>query len=215
MRQITKGAEPTKLTDYKRNNPTHRYEDLDDDPEQIRPAIGQACLEEQHYLCAYCCRQIGVKNHDCMNEHILPRQNYPQHSLNFNNIVASCKTKNSCDDIKANQDIKISPLSPRSETEFNFNISGTIVGLTEDAKQTIDILNLGDSVQENKKLVEMRRQAISNFLFNQGTDSNDLIEDEELLALLIYDLKNLSDNKFQPFAPIIIKALQHWINGNK
>ncbi|ENU26828.1 hypothetical protein [Acinetobacter modestus] len=215
MQQINKGSEPTELTEYKRKNPTHRYDDLGDDPEQIRLAIRQACLAEQAYLCAYCCRQVGVKDHDCMNEHILPRQGYPQFSFAFNNIVASCTTKGCCDDAKENQEIAISPLSPRCKTEFNFNLSGTVTGLTDDAKQTIDVLRLGDSLQQNQKLVDMRKQAIANFLFTQSINIDDLIEDDELLTLLIDDLHQVSDGKLQPFAPVISKALQNWVDGNK
>ena len=215
MQQINKGSEPTELTEYQRKNPTHRYDDLGDDPEQIRLAIRQACLAEQAYLCAYCCRQVGVKDHDCMNEHILPRQGYPQFSFDFNNIVASCTTKGCCDDAKENQEIAINPLSPRCETEFRFNLSGTVTGLTDDAKQTIDVLRLGDSLQQNQKLVDMRKQAIANFLFTQSTNIDDLIEDDELLTLLIDDLQQVSDGKLQPFAPVISKALQNWVDGNK
>lgn len=216
MQQINKGSEPTELTEYKRKHPTHRYDDLGDDPEEIRLAIRQACLDEQAYLCAYCCRQVGVKDHDCMNEHILPRHYYPQYSFDFDNIVASCTAKGCCDDAKANKDIAINPLSPRCETEFKFNISGTINGLTDDAKQTIDVLKLGESLQQNSKLVDIRRYAIANFLFSLGdTDKNDLIEDDELLTLLIDDLKQLTDGKLQPFAPVISKALENWVNGNK
>ncbi len=43
---------------------------------------------------------IGVKDRDCMNEHIQPRQKYPQYSLDMNNIIASCTTKGCCDDAK-------------------------------------------------------------------------------------------------------------------
>jgi hypothetical protein len=42
-------------------------------------------------------------------------------------------------------------------------ISGTVTGLTNDAKQTIDVLKLGDSLQQNQKLVDIRKQAIANF----------------------------------------------------
>lgn len=215
MQKIIKGTEPIELTEYKRKNPTHRYDDLGEDPEQIRLAIRQACLGEQLYLCAYCCRQIGSKDHDCMNEHILPRQHYPQHSFDFNNIVASCTAKGSCDDAKKNQEISISPLSSCCETGFNFNISGTITGLTDDAKQTIDVLKLGDSLQQNQKLVDIRKQAIANFLFSQSTTIDDLVEDDELLTLLVEDLQQTTEGKLQPFAPIITKALKNWIDGNK
>ena len=218
MQQINKGTEPTKLIEYKRKNPTHRYNDLGkDDPEQIRPAIRQACLDEQAYLCAYCCRPIGANDHDCMNEHILPRQGYPQFSFDFNNIVASCTTKGGCDDAKENQEIAISPLSPRCKTEFNFNLSGTVTGLTNDAKQTIDVLKLGDSLQQNQKLVDIRRQAIINYLLSQSINPNDPVDvvDDELLTVLIDDLQQVSDGKLQPFAPVISKALQNWVDGNK
>ncbi|MCU4332039.1 hypothetical protein [Acinetobacter pittii] len=215
MQQINKGPEPPELTEYKRKNPSHRYDNLEDDPEQIRLTIRKACLDEQAYLCAYCCRQVGAKDHDCMNEHILPRHYHPQYSFDFNNIVASCTTKDCCDDAKENQEIAINPLSPRCETEFKFNISGTITGLTDDAKQTIGVLKLGDTMQQNQKLVDMRKHAIANFLFSQSTSIDDLIEDDELLTLLIEDLKQLTDGKLQSFAPIISKALQNWVDGNK
>lgn len=211
MQQIVKRSEPPELAAYKRKNPTHRYEDLGNDLDQIRPRIRQICLEEQAFLCAYCCRRIGTKDHDCMNEHILPRQHYPQSSLDFNNIVASCTTKGCCDDAKKNQEIAISPLSSRCETDFKFNISGTIIGLTEDAKQTIHVLKLGHSLQQNQKIVDMRRQAIANFLFSQGAGGDEPIEDDELLNLLIEDLKRLTDHSLEPFAPVIIKALQSWM----
>ena len=114
-----------------------------------------------------------------------------------------------------NQEIIISPLSLRCETEFKFNISGTITGLTDDAKQTIDVLKLGDSLQQNQKLVDIRKQAIANFLFSQSTTIDDLIEDDELLTLLVEDLQQKTEGKLQPFAPIITKALKNWIDGNK
>ena len=131
--------------------------------------------------------------------------------------MASCTTKGGCDDAKENQEISISPLSPRCETEFKFNISGTVTGLTNDAKQTIDVLKLGDSLQQNKKLVEIRNQAIMNYLFSQGVDPNDPVEvvDDDLLSLLIEDLQQATEGKLQPFAPIITKALKNWIDGNK
>ncbi len=216
MQQIIKGNEPTELAEYKRKNPTHRYDDLGEDLERIRPTIRQACLDEQSYLCAYCCRQIGTKDRDCHNEHILPQQKYPQKSFDFiGNIVGSCSSGNSCGDAKANQEINISPLSPRCESEFKFNISGTITGLTDDAKQTIDVLKLGDSLQQNQKLVDIRKQAIANFLFSQSTTIDDLVEDDELLTLLVEDLQQITEGKLQPFAPIITKALKNWIDGNK
>lgn len=217
MQHIIKTAEPEKLREYKRHHPTHRYDDLKDDPEQIRLAIRQHCLEEQSYLCAYCCRAIGEKDHDCMNEHVKPRHKYPQYSLDMNNIIASCTTKGCCDDAKDNDEIAITPLSERCKNEFKFNLSGTINAVTPDAKETVKVLKLGDSLQQNQKLVDMRRQAISSFLFTQSIDPDEPvdIEDDELLKLLIEELKDAPNGRLTPFAPVIINALKTWIDGNK
>lgn len=56
MRKIIKGSEPTELSQWKRYNPNKRYQNL---TKVERQAIRQACLEEQYYLCAYCCYSIG------------------------------------------------------------------------------------------------------------------------------------------------------------
>ena len=216
LRQITKGAEPSELGNYKRRHPLNRYQNLGDDPDQIRLAIRRACLTEQFCLCAYCCKSIGQYESDCHNEHILSQRTHSRLSLNFENVVASCSTTDCCGTVKNHQQIAITPLEPRCERDFQFNISGTVQGLTDDAKQTITVLNLGDSLQQNKKLVKMRQQAISNFLLSQSIDGHDVeAVDDELLALLIDDLKQPVNGKLQPFAPIIIKALENWIQGNK
>ena len=47
MRKIQKTHEPTSLTQYKRDNPTHQYQDLKD--KNVRQDIRQTCTEEQYY----------------------------------------------------------------------------------------------------------------------------------------------------------------------
>ncbi|RKW39161.1 MAG: hypothetical protein D8B60_10585, partial [Moraxella sp.] len=95
MRKIQKADEPASFTKYKQHNPTHQYKDLND--EIVRQDIRKKCTEEQYYLCAYCCKEISGTNMDTMNEHIQPRHHYPNLSMDFNNIVASCNQKGHCD----------------------------------------------------------------------------------------------------------------------
>ena len=89
MRKIIKkpAYEPQSLTNFKRKNRTGTYSDL---TEKERADIRTDCLEEQYYLCAYCCKTISGDNHDCMNEHVEARKLAPNRSLDFTNIVASC-----------------------------------------------------------------------------------------------------------------------------
>ncbi|MEN8215065.1 MAG: hypothetical protein ABFS56_01540 [Pseudomonadota bacterium] len=59
-----------------------------------RQAIRDSCLEEQYYLCAYCCQRIDDKNSH--NEHIQAQSVAPNQMLNFHNIVASCNQSKQC-----------------------------------------------------------------------------------------------------------------------
>lgn len=55
MRYITKGREPSSLTQYKKQSGAY-FDGVN--KEDIR----QALLEEQGYLCAYCMRRISAEN---------------------------------------------------------------------------------------------------------------------------------------------------------
>ena len=65
MRKITKSNEPASLTRWKRSNASGVYEDL---TEIERRDIRAVCVQEQFYLCAYCCKPISGQNSDTMNE---------------------------------------------------------------------------------------------------------------------------------------------------
>ncbi len=82
MRKINKraGFEPQNLTDWKLRNPQGSYADL---THVEREDIRSECLQEQYYLCAYCCKSISGKNHDCMNEHVEAKSIAPPKELRF------------------------------------------------------------------------------------------------------------------------------------
>lgn len=80
MRKIVKSIEPDALTIWKRQHPQGRYADLSN---VERLAIRQACLTEQYYLCAYCCKAVGHKPDDCMNEHVEAQDIAPQRVLDL------------------------------------------------------------------------------------------------------------------------------------
>ena len=198
MRKIQKTHEPNSLTQYKRNNPTHQYKDLD---ENVRQDIRQTCTEEQYYLCAYCCKEISGTNVDTMNEHIQPRRHYPNLSMDFNNIVASCNQKDS-------KILPLTPLMDECETEFEFRINGTVSGKTERARSAIDILQLNQ-----RKLCESRKQAIANMLYVQGLGNPIDVEDDELLQSVCDDIMMPENGKLPAFAPAIVNAIKNWVNS--
>src|SRR5690606_14330191 len=103
MKRINKSNEPISLTNFKINNPTLFYSNLINRHVIVRQDIRESCVKEQYFLCAYCCDRITLKS--CHNEHIIPQNSAlgQNLTLDYNNIVASCKSKNHCGHKKQNQ----------------------------------------------------------------------------------------------------------------
>lgn len=207
MRKITKqaGVEPQSLTRWKRANPQGNYNDL---TKVEREDIRSACAIEQFYLCAYCCKRISGNGKDCMNEHVLARRIAPNRSLDYTNIVASCKTPKQCDDAHSSQPLPLTPFDSECETDIRFKLSGRVEGGTVDAKETISVLNLGN---DNKSLVEQRKQFVLALLLGQGVDSDDIVDDSDLIQMVIDDLAQPQDGRLEAFAPIAINVLRQWV----
>lgn len=141
--------------DKKYNN----YDKLnrDDKGKELRQSLRVHIISEQKGICAYCCKSIDDKS--SLNEHIKPRAEFPQYSLDYNNIVVSCKTKGTCTTAKGDKysDDFVSPLDDDLETHFSMSPDGNIICLTERAKYTCDLLKLN-----SYELVEARKAIIKN-----------------------------------------------------
>lgn len=209
MRKINKSGEPQELSAWKRANPSGRYADLQE-PE--RQAIRTHCASEQMYLCAYCCKTINGDSTDTVNEHVEPRSVAPNKDLDIANIVASCSTKGQCDDSHKAKNIPLTPLMSACETELKFSLSGRVKGLTDRARVSIDILNLGDHERKNKKLVEMRKQLVNSLLLLNGVDPLQGLEDNELLKIVIDEIDQPESGRLQPFAPVVKNILEQWVS---
>lgn len=208
MRKIDKGYEPERLTQWKRQHPQGRYDQLND---LERQDIRIACTEEQFYLCAYCCQTISGTSADTMNEHVEARNLAPSRSLDFSNIVASCTTPQQCDAAHGSQALPLTPLMDECETELQFMLSGRVKGLSRNAEQSIHVLNLGDHERNNKKLIEKRKQLSHHLLFVNGVLPDEGLEDEELLQILIADLSQPINGRLEAFSPVVINILRQRI----
>lgn len=213
MKKINKESEPLELIEWKRQNPSSRYNDLSHIERQL---IREACSREQFFLCAYCCQPISGESADTVNEHIEPQHFSAHQTLDYTNIVASCRTKGQCDDAHQSQLLPLTPLMAECETELLFKINGRVEGLTERASKTVKVLNLGDHEKNNKSLVYKRKNAfISLLLTNQLTldDANlDLVDDDFLMALKL-DLENVENERLAPYAPVMVKMLDQWFGS--
>ena len=202
MRKITKGDEPATLTQWKRANPKGRYQDLSPEPSQ---SIRQACVEEQHGLCAYCCHEITANN--ARNEHVQARKLAPNRTLDFSNIVASCDRSKQCDKAHGHQVLPLTPLMDECESELKFYISGRVEGLTPRATTAIKVLNLGDSHESNRALINARKTLVEALLYEGGVELE--VENTELLLLLMDELSVPdANNRLKPFAPVLINVIR-------
>jgi len=208
LRKIHKQQEPVSVTAFKRTKPHARYQNLS---EVERRDIRLTCTAEQFYLCAYCCQSISGTNEDTMNEHVEAQKLAPNRTLDFNNIVASCRTSKQCDAAHDSQVLPLTPLMDECETELKFKISGRVEGLTQRAIDTIQVLNLGDNEQNNKALIEKRKYLSESLLWSNGIDPNEGLEDDELLQSIINDLLTPQNGKLESFAPVVANILKNWI----
>ncbi|GAB5344452.1 HNH endonuclease family protein [Pseudomonas fluorescens] len=202
MRKITKGDEPATLTQWKRANPRGRYADLTYEPSQ---SIRRACIEEQYGLCAYCCHEITADN--ARNEHVQAQKLAPNRTVDFSNIVASCDRLKQCDKAHGHQVLPLTPLMDECETELKFYISGRVEGLTPRATASIRVLNLGDSQENNRALINARKTLVEALLYEGGVELE--VENIELLNLLMEELSVPdANNRLKPFAPVLVNVLR-------
>lgn len=59
---------------------------------------------------------------------------------------------------------------PECETELRFKISDRVEGLSQRAKDTIKILNLGERETNNRALIEKRKQLSNALILTNGVN---------------------------------------------
>jgi len=209
MRKIEKLNEPVSLTQFKIDNPHLSYSDLANGNENIRIDIRNSCLNEQYFLCAYCCDRIDLNSSH--NEHITPQKSISGNdfTLYYNqNIVASCQSTKNCGHHKANNIIDLTPLMLECENEIVYQLNGKMTHTKPRAQDAITKLNLRNKVLEHK-----RKVIIDAVLFDYVDDLELLsIEENYFLELIIVELTK-SDNrgKLEAFSPVLINVLKQFI----
>lgn len=209
MRLIAKGQEPIELTVWKKANPNKYYQDLDcsEQGKDARQAIRRTAIKEQFGLCAYCCKQIDMKNSN--NEHLVSQRAAPNRTLDFANIVASCDTPKRCNQARGSKDLLLTPLMPECETELKFRLSGKVEGKTKRVAEAIEVLAL-----DTKAIREERKQMVDQWLFTEGAPPDELrLLGDELLSDLIAALKKPDESgQLPPFSPVLINIVSRFLN---
>ncbi|AZF56867.1 hypothetical protein C4J84_0974 [Pseudomonas sp. R11-23-07] len=97
------------------------------------------------------------------------------------------------------------------ETELKFYLSGRVEGLTPRALTSIQVLNLGNSRENNRALFGARKSILDALLYDSGMDGDDLeVADFDLLMMLREELQQPdADNRLKPFAPVLVNVIRH------
>lgn len=163
MLKVNKIKEPKFLVDFKRKVSIKSWKQMNEFPKEKRNLRDRLLIEEQNYYCPYCEIKLEIDS-EMSIEHIKPKDLFPNLLLEYNNLIVSCKTSNTCDQYKKNNwnEKFIDPVKEDPENYLEYNLfSGEIqpknsTGLEyERAKYTIDILNLNSTklVQSRKRIV--------------------------------------------------------------
>ena len=160
--------------------------------------LHNSLLHEQGYICCYCGRRIYKDSSHI--EHFKPRQLFPELSLDYSNLLASCPGYPEEEDSKAltklqlpqahcgqkkgswyDPTLTVSPLRNTCEEYFRYTASGEILPVSDPvmhaaAKNTILKLGL-----DHPGLERSRRKVVEELLFLiDGLDSRGI---EELIEI--------------------------------
>lgn len=188
MKYINKGEEPTEFTEWKgRTNHRRSYKNLGNPTKSI---VKQALMEEQGYICCYC--EQALIETDSHIEHFIPQTRDPEKDIEFSNMLCSCQNQvrrgepRHCGNLKADQELAISPLDENCEQYFKYTYDGYIEPVDEKARTTIETLGLNID-----KLNALRKEVIEAFI-------DDNLTEDELIKFVSEYLKKV-DGKYQPF----------------
>lgn len=151
-----KKEEPEWFYELKNAHKRWNYRDL---PSPERRNLRKSLLEDQYYLCGYCCCEIDLE--ESHTEHLKPRSKHPKQALDYQNLIASCSgykdNLNTCGKKKDDSDADIVlPTDLKCENQFEYSFDGRIIGKNQKAEETIKTLNLNSYAlrQARKSVLE-------------------------------------------------------------
>ena len=137
----------------------------DENISAIREVLREDILiKEQKGLCAYCEKKISSSSTSSNIDHFKTRNLFPEKTLDYNNLLVSCNTKERCSSLKDSHKslLKrkedygniINPVIENPNSFFDYLLSGEMIPLDEKAKFTIELFDLNhQSLYDERKIL--------------------------------------------------------------
>ncbi|ELS02841.1 TIGR02646 family protein [Xenococcus sp. PCC 7305] len=215
MKYIKKNQPPQDFIQWKNLANEHWQPNWDNFQKPQKSSVHKSLLKEQGLICCYCGRRINQT--DSHIEHLKPRNKYPDLTLDYINLIASCQGKSDaihsipvhCGHKKGEwyeETLMVSPLDENCTSFFRYTDDGQILATADSDKQTAAEETIKRLALDVNKLKKMREKAIEGIL-----DDIDLLSNQDLNNL-IDAFENPSDNGvYEEFCSAIVYVLRQYL----
>ena len=146
MLWIANQREPAEFREWRRLNAQGVKDSYGALPGDVKRAVRSALIKDQKYLCAYTMKKIWLERSHI--EHVKPQSKHRESDLDYCNMLA-CYPGDREGKVpygaKFKDDSEVEILNPHDskvDGEFRYASNGEIIGNSELARQTIEVLNL-------------------------------------------------------------------------
>ena len=180
-----------------------------------KTSVHNSLLKEQGYICCYCGKRIDrVDSHI---EHLKPRNQYADLTLDYTNLIASCQGESEntplipvhCGHKKGEwyeETLMISPLDKNCADFFRYTDDGQILPTKDLTKQAAANETINRLALNINKLKKMREQALEGIL-----DDIDPLNNNDIKKLINGFSKPNKNGEYEEFCSAIIYALKQYL----
>ncbi len=214
MKHIKKNQPPQDFIQWKNSENEDWQPNWNNFQKPEKKSVHDSLLQEQGFICCYCGQRISREISHI--EHLKPRNQYPDLTLDYTNFIASCQGESEetpppipvhCGHKKAEwyeETLMVSPLNNKCADFFRYTDDGQILPTTDSNKQEAAKETIKRLALDINKLKKMREKAIEGL----GIDT---LDDDNEIKKLIDGFEQMNTNgEYEPFCSAIVYILKQY-----
>ena len=215
MKYIKKNKPPQNFIEWKKLANKDWQPNWNNFQKPEKTSVHNSLLTEQGFICCYCGRRINQT--DSHIEHLKPRNKYPDLTLDYTNLIASCQGESEnpppipvhCGHKKAEwyeETLMVSPLDSNCGDFFHYTDDGQILPTTDLDKQAAAKETIKKLALDIDKLKKMREKAIEGIL-----DIIDILNEDQISKLIDGFEQSDATGKYAEFCNVIVYVLRQYL----